>query len=221
MTTFASKAIGSEDSFVEFLEQRKNASDVDMANSTSPVEMFFAGGQQAAKIEMWLRKIPKEEAEAIYLWVFREKRQTEIARMFGVTQAAISYRIKKGRRRLQFLLSIPDIDASEIESELPKFTRNGKQVFDDLDVAILVKLLETTCQSDVSRSLGVSQGKVRARFFKIVETLRGLKDTGSAAQLEKAEKFYEVFHSLVNNFNIFRRVHLPQWDSRDTNEIVG
>jgi DNA-directed RNA polymerase specialized sigma24 family protein len=150
-----------------------------------------------------LDRIPEREADLIYLYYIERKRQADIAQIFNVTQAAISYRLDRGIQRIRFLLSIPKITEDDIRRDLP-------EVFKPIDVDILVGMWETTCQSEVANRLGLTQGRVRHRFFRAVKTLEG-----AAAKDEKFKPYYEVFKKISNKgFNILREVRLPQWANR-------
>lgn len=155
-------------------------------------------------IEPLLTRIPKREADLIDLYYKQKKRQADIAEIFGVTQAAISYRLDRGLQRIRFLLSIPQIDEIDIRRDLPDVP------FKEIDVDILVGMWETTCQSEVAARLGLTQGRVRHRFFNAVKILdrRSKEDS-------KFLPYYKVFSAIASKkFNILREVKLPQWSNR-------
>lgn len=167
-----------------------------------------AGDDYESKISPLLDRIPEREADLIFLYFIQEKRQADIAEIFGVTQAAISYRLDRGIQRIRFLLSIPQVSEEELRSDLPK-------VFSQkIDVDILVGMWETTCQSEVATKLGLTQGRVRHRFFKAVETL-----DVAAKEDEAFEPYRKIFHAISSKkFNILREVKLPQWADRGGDE---
>jgi hypothetical protein len=150
-----------------------------------------------------LDRIPKREADLIYLYFIQKKRQADIAVIFKVTQAAISYRLDRGLKRIKFLRSIPQITEKDIRRDLP-------DIFKPIDVDILIGMWSTTCQSQVAENLGLTQGRVRHRFFKAVRVLK------EAAELdEKFVPYEKVFSAIASKrFNILREVRLPQWSDR-------
>ena len=112
------------------------------------------------KIKSALEFLPEKEADYIRLYYFRDKKQVDIAKIFDVTQAAVSYRIKRGKERLKFLLDMPDMDKSEVYDlliEIFESPRNAK---------IFREMYETSCQTEVANRLGLGQGCVRHRFLK-------------------------------------------------------
>jgi DNA-directed RNA polymerase specialized sigma24 family protein len=150
-----------------------------------------------------LDRIPKREADLIYLYFIQRKKQAEIAQIFEVTQAAISYRLDRGIQRIRFLTRIPQVTEEEIRRDLTP-------VFDEIDVNILVGMWETTCQSEVAKKLDLTQGRVRHRFFNAVEALKQL-----AEEDEVYSPYEKVFTAISSkHFNILREVRLPQWANR-------
>jgi predicted XRE-type DNA-binding protein len=157
-----------------------------------------------------LDRIPDREADLIELYYIRKKRQADIAEIFDVTQAAISYRLDRGLQRIKFLLSIPQITESEMRSSLPSVPLKP------IDVDILVGMWKTTCQSEVATQLGLTQGRVRHRFFGAVKLLER-----KAAEDTSLEPLFKVFSSIASkNFNILRAVRLPQWENRGGDECT-
>jgi hypothetical protein len=162
------------------------------------------------QVKPLLDKIPDKEADIIYLYFILKKKQADIAEIFGVTQAAISYRLDRGVQRIKFLLSIPQITEEEMRADLPGVP------FKDIDVNILVGMWKTTCQSSVAASLGLTQGRVRHRFFVAVKTLE--KKAGDDPVFLK---YHKVFSSIAGkNFNILKEVVLPQWRDRGGNGCI-
>jgi len=167
------------------------------------LDSFFADTDYESRIAPLLDRIPQREADLIYLYFIKRKRQADIAAIFEVTQAAVSYRLDRGIKRIKFLLSIPQISVEEIKRDLA-----GS--FQPIDVEILVGMWETTCQSEVANRLNLTQGRVRHRFFRAVKALEAL------AKLNQTYLPYQkVFSAIASKkFNILREVKLPQWQGR-------
>ena len=118
-------------------------------------------------IEKLLYRIPEREADLITLYHRDRMKQEQIAKIFGITQAAVSYRLHRGIRRIQFLRTIPELDKDMFELELgPKFS--------DQDLEILWRMYETTCQSEIAKQMGLTQGRVRHRFFRALNKIKNL-----------------------------------------------
>lgn len=156
-----------------------------------------------------LDRIPQREADLIYLYYIQRKRQADIADIFGVTQAAISYRLDRGLQRIKFLLEIPPVTEDDLRTDLPL-------IFKEIDVSILVGMWQTTCQSEVASRLGLTQGRVRHRFFKAVKTLKD-----EAEKNPRFVPYHKVFAAISSKkFNILREVKLPQWANRGGDEVL-
>lgn len=209
--------------------------------SEEDVAAFFSstGNDFESKVAPLLDRIPERESDLIYLYFIQGKRQADIAEIFGVTQAAVSYRLDRGIKRIQFLLSIPQVTEDELRRDLPavfptsspcpKCLAAGEE--DGplettqpcicqgsgailIDVEILVGMWATTCQSEVATLLGLTQGRVRHRFFKAVKVL----DKAAEAN-EQLAPYFKIFRAISSKkFNILREVKLPQWADRGGDE---
>lgn len=173
------------------------------------VASFLVGADYESRIAPLLNRIPQREADLIFLYYIQKKRQADIAEIFGVTQAAISYRLDRGLQRIKFLLSIPQATEDELREDLA-------EAFEAIDVNILVGMWQTTCQSEVANRLGLTQGRVRHRFFKSVETLKK-----KAEEDARFEPYHRIFSAISSKkFNILREVRLPQWANRGGDQCL-
>jgi DNA-directed RNA polymerase specialized sigma24 family protein len=118
-------------------------------------------------IEKFLDRIPPREADLIKLYYHDRMKQEQIAKLFRITQAAVSYRLHRGIKRIQFLRTIPELDKKSFDLELgPKFSEQ--------DLEILWRMYETTCQSEIAKQMGLTQGRVRHRFFRALNKIKEL-----------------------------------------------
>lgn len=149
--------------------------------------------ERLAKVKNILDRIPPREADFVDLYYFRQKRQTDIAAIFGVSQPTVCYRLQRAAERIRFLLKLPSFDETTarpiIESVLA----------DPTDVEILFRMYETTCQSEVAKTMKVSQGFVRHRFIRSISRLR------NAGHVDLAD----LFDVVGANLNILREVQRP------------
>ncbi len=167
------------------------------------VAAFMSEMDYETRIAPLLDRIPKREADLIYLYFIQKKKQADIAEIFEVTQAAISYRLDRGLQRIKFLLSIPQVTEEDLRRDLAKR-------FENIDVDILVGMWKTTCQSEVANQLSLTQGRVRHRFFNAVKALDRLR-----VEDETYQPYHKIFVSIASKkFNILREVKLPQWAGR-------
>lgn len=195
-------------------------------------------------IEPYLKRIPIREADLIQLYFQDKMKQEQIAKIFEITQAAVSYRLHRGIKRIRFLRTIPVLEHDLFELELgPKFN--------DQDRQILWLMYETTCQSAIAKTLNLTQGRVRHRFFRskdkikefIAEEIKkrqneismdeklgrsfwteeAVKEESARIQKESIySKYYTVFHAISDKrFNILHEVSLPQFMNRGDNTILS
>lgn len=149
------------------------------------------------RIKDLLDRLPPREADFIELYFFKHMRQTDIATLFCVTQPTVCYRLQRASDRLKYLMSLPNLTSDELRESLAGLFK------DDIDIEIMVKMYETTCQSEVAKYLNVSQGLVRHRFIRSLKVLR------SHSQLSH---LLEMFETLSKNLNILREVQRPSMD---------
>ena len=145
-----------------------------------------------------METLPPREADFIDLYFFRHLKQTAIAMIFNVSQPTVCYRLQRATARIQFILQLPRIETSLLKKDLQGF------LSDPLDVDIMLYMYKTTCQSEVAKRLGVSQGLVRHRFIR---TIKRMGDN------EKMSFYADLFQNISENLNILREVQrVPNGD---------
>ena len=149
-----------------------------------------------SRVKELLSLIPPREADFIELYFFKKVRQTSIAEMFNVSQPTICYRLRRGAARLKFLLDLTPYSVEDIEKDLKVFLP------DPTDVAVMMGMLRTTCQSDVARELNVTQGFVRHRFLRTITALENSPEF---------QKYAEVFNKVRTNVNVLKNNNRASW----------
>lgn len=157
--------------------------------------------RQLERVRRILPLLPPREADFVEMYYFWKLKQTDIATIFRVSQPTVCYRLQRATSRIQFLLSLPDIMDNELRSVLSEF------LTDPLDIQIMLLMYETTCQSEVAKRLGVSQGLVRHRFIRTIARMESL---------EELVKYADMFKAISENLNILREVQRPAWGPRTT-----
>lgn len=170
------------------------------------------GNMSFEDIEPFLHKLPPREIDLVTLYRKYGKNQKDIAKMFSVTQGAISSRLRRAADRLQFLRDLPKITDMEIEMHL-------SPVFDDpLEIEIIKYMKDTTCQSRTAVLINekfnlieekerMTQVKVRHRFEKCLAHLSLLKETDS-----KYLRFFTLLSFIKKNLYKLHEVKLPHFD---------
>jgi len=182
----------------------------EMENPDDPADSDLASMSYENEIEPLFPKIPDREADLIQMYFKDKMRQASIAHYFGVTQAAISYRLDRGIQRIKFLTSMPQLEETEMRKSLLEVPLKP------IDVDIMLGMWETTCQSEVASRLNLTQGRVRHRFFGAVRALEK-----KSQEDERFIPYAKVFTSIASkNFNILRAVSLPQWSNRGGDAIT-
>lgn len=157
------------------------------------------------RVRAVLDQLPPREADFIDLYYFKQIKQTDIAAIFGVSQPTVCYRLQRAAARIHFLLSLPDVIITE-----DSLMATG--VFTDpVDVRILYLMQQTTCQSEVAKRLGVSQGFVRHRFIRSLAKLR---------QVTGMEDYVTLFDMIASHLNILREVQRPTWGEKVSRALM-
>lgn len=210
--------------------ERDDEEEVEEDEQLAEMRALLETTEYRARLQPLLERIPEREADIIELYFLMDKRQADIATIFGMTQAAVSYRLARGIKRIKFLLDIPDVSREQMVSDLSEvFVFNAKALKGGraegsergadglhIDVLILLHMWETTCQSVVAQQLKLTQGRVRHRFFKAVARLKD-----AAAQNPKYDPYSQIFGKIAaKNFNILKEVMLPQWQGRGGDELT-
>jgi len=161
--------------------------------------------ERLERVKGVLDELPPCEADFVELYFFRNLRQTDIANIFGVSQPTVCYRLKRAAERIQYLLSLPDISMAELSKAMYGF------LDDEKDAKIMVLMFETTCQSEVAKRLGESQGLVRHRFIR---SIGRMKENGNMDQ------FVKLFNVVAENLNILREVRRASIEEESIIRIV-
>jgi len=161
--------------------------------------------------ENLISQLPDRERDLIDLYYRERKNQKDIAKMFGVTQGAVSSRLIRAKERLEFLRKMPKITSEDIDKDL--------NMFGELERDIIKIMLETTCQSKTAHMLNkkygwsemekkrMTQVKVRHRFLKCIISLKNSKKDN-----KKYDKYYRLLEYLKKNLYMLHEVKLPHFD---------
>lgn len=163
------------------------------------------------EIRPLLDRLPQREVDLIELYCHHGKNQKDIAKMFGVTQGAVSSRLSRAKKRLRFIRDLPKISSEEIERDLG-------DLFDDMEIEIIKGMMKTTCQSRTADIINqkfdlkdekkrMTQVKVRHRFEKCMTQLELFM--GAKPELQR---YLELLKFIKKNLYKLHEVKLPHFD---------
>lgn len=168
-------------------------------------ELNEEGVVKLDRVRAVMDQLPPREADFIDLYYFKRVKQTDIATIFNVSQPTVCYRLQRAAARIQYILMLPDVDPDELEADI------AAVISDSVDVKIMRLMHETTCQSEVAKQLGVSQGFVRHRFMRSIAKLRKEADLSV---------YVRLFEMISSNLNILREVQRPNWNDKVLNVLL-
>ena len=159
----------------------------------------------------FIERLPERERDLLNLYYKEEKNQKDIAKMFGVTQGAVSSRLSRARSRLRFLRGMPKIDHNDIENAL-------KSHFETIEIEIIKCMMKTTCQSKTALLINerfgfkeekkrMTQVKIRHRFEKCINQLADMKKKNPSMA-----KYHNLLGYIKQNLYMLHEVKLPHFD---------
>jgi predicted DNA-binding protein (UPF0251 family) len=152
--------------------------------------------EQLEQVKTVLDSIPPREADFVELYFFQRVRQTAIAAIFNVSQPTVCYRLQRAASRIRYLLDMPEYDRGQIRPDLEGV------LGDPVDVEIMLAMIKTTCQSEVAKNMGVTQGFVRHRFLRSVAAMQ---------TMAHMDNYVDLFNHVSANLNILREVQRAKW----------
>lgn len=162
------------------------------------------------EIQPMLHRLPAREIDLMELYFHEGKNQKDIAKIFGVTQGAVSSRIARAKKRLKFLRDLPKISPEEVDNALGCY-------FGLIELEVIKGMMETTCQSKTASNINLKLGlkdndvmtqvKVRHRF----EKCHAFLDQEKKKKPELAQ-FASLLKYIKENLYKLHEVHLPHFD---------
>ena len=176
-----------------------------------PFEEIKSSSLSFEDYQHYINMLPPREADLVELFFKYEKTQKDIAKMFGVTQGAVSSRLARAAQRLIFIRNLPKVDDIKLENDLRVY-------FDPLEVEIIKCMKNTTCQSKTAEILNdkyklrdpknrMNQVKIRHRFQKCLSKLTNLKDKHPELDI-----YHRLVHYIEKNPYMMHQVNLPHFD---------
>jgi predicted transcriptional regulator len=191
----------------------KNMDPLEIENRFSNENGFFYDQDETQlsyeDFKPFLNKLPEKEIDLIVMYYYLNKKQKEIAEIFGVTQGAISHRLSRASKRLKFLRDMPKLP-DDIFLIL-------KPHFNEFEIDLINIMIDTTCQSKTAKILNekykfsgndkMTQVKIRHKFERSIGKLRKIKKTNK--NLSICIKLLEYIQS---NLYMLHEVVLPHFD---------
>jgi len=161
--------------------------------------------EQLAQVSELVQYLDPIERDYIHMYFELNKDQNDIAKIFGITQGAVSYRCKTAVERLRFLTLIPRLCKDKLVRDLNRI------MIDPLHVEILILMYETSSQSGVARRLGFSQGQIRYRLLRSLEVLEAFSKNDPLYRV-----YFNAFELIRRNPNIVRNMDISNfWVSEE------
>jgi predicted transcriptional regulator len=145
-----------------------------------------------AAIHRVLARLPVIEQDIVQLYFFHNKTEVVIARLLGLSQQAVSYRLRVAYRRLRFLLDQPEISEARMRRDLARL------IADPLTVDVLCSWAHSSSQAMTSAQLALPQQRVGRRI------VAGLKILREATDDVEALFYTSYFERLLRHRNFFR-----------------
>jgi len=182
----------------EETEEEQEACDLEASLLEEEYRKLFA--DQMEKVNMLMKYLDPVERDYLNLYFNLNRDQNDIAKIFNITQGAVSYRCKTAIDRIKFLLYIPRFYRIKLVDDLDKVMP------EPLYTEILLLMYETSSQSAVARHMGFSQGQVRYRLLRALDIL---KIFGERDLLYRS--YFKCFDLIRDHPNITRNMDLSDF----------
>lgn len=136
--------------------------------------------------------LPLVEMDILHLIEDLKKSQSEAAKILGVSQPTVHYRLQKAKSRLRHKELLPTVTSAEVQEVMERLG------CDSQDIKTMLLYLKYNSQSMVARDLGRSQGAVRHWLMRGISRLS--KDR---SQDPLHRNVRTACHMLVDNPNMF------------------
>ena len=164
-------------------------------------------------LKEFIPHLPQIEQQIINYYFVDRMKQNDIARLVGMTQGAVSSRLKRSQNRLVFLKDIQSIDFEDVLNKIKGIVR------EDFDIEVIRVLIATTCQSEAADRLNstyqfkgrerMNQVKVRHRFERCMTSLKYLGlEKGNDTYLD----CYKKLLMIKNNLYLLHDLKLPHFE---------
>jgi predicted DNA-binding protein YlxM (UPF0122 family) len=150
--------------------------------------------------------LPETEQKTLYYFFVKRMGQKEIADFFGISQGAVSSRLKRAKKRMLYFKVFNEYHWEET------FDKDLEPIFDPLDMEVLRHMAKTGGQTQTAIILNglfnfqgemqMNQVKIRYRFEKC---LKKLKEKGLL-------KYYNFFMLIKKNMYVNYEIKLPHFD---------
>jgi predicted transcriptional regulator len=167
--------------------------------------------------ERFISKLPEYEQNLVDYYL-RRMTQKEIAKILQCTQGAVSSRLRKIVKRINFMRQLEEINAPNLEEDLKVICQDKNEIKlnEIINLEIIKGMIQTTSQSGtasiVNRILNLSgperlnQVKVRHRFKSCLNKLRKLK------RRFKYKPYFKLLELVDNNLYALNEIKLPHFD---------
>jgi len=157
---------------------------------TAPEQLSEETKERMKEIIEQMSRINPMEADMIELHILKGVPQSALGKIFHYTQPNIHYRVNRAIARIKVLIKVPILKEEYLYSEL------GRYFSDEKDVKVMVLLYLYSSQSHAARMIGESQGKVRYRFLRCLDSLK---------HIESLAEIYSALFTISENLTLLRK----------------
>jgi predicted DNA-binding protein YlxM (UPF0122 family) len=154
-----------------------------------------------------IQELPSREQTILDLYYNKKMDQEELAKIFGITQGAISHKIARIKERLVYLSELKKIDFKKIFKDIKGFY--NEIIADPFDILVLQSLVKTSCQSETAWQLNNKYG-LKLNQIKVKHIIERLAN--KLKRKRKYKEHYKAIKKVMNNLYILHEIKLPHFD---------
>lgn len=144
-----------------------------------------------SRVEALLHLVHPVERDIIELYYFQGVTQAGISAIIGITQQAVSHRLRSAFRRLVFLLEQPEIPLNQMAADLQALVGDRPRA-----VQVLCDYAQTSSQLATAKRVGLSQQRVNEIFTSALAALEDLPSLDAIV-------YVAYFRRLVQHKNVY------------------
>lgn len=134
-------------------------------------------------IVRYFQLLPTVDCDIARLYYLDEMSQEQISRMFDITQAAVSRRLKFIKERLKFLMKMPHLNPIVVREEL-------KELFPEPLFEFAYFFYWEGAQNRVKYYIETSQSGAANKFAKVLEHIRGIEEPEEGCEDPQAHRLH-------------------------------
>lgn len=159
-----------------------------------------------------IQRLPDIERTILYLYYSKKIGQGDIAKIIGMTQGAISYKLTRIKERLVYLRELEKVDFNKFFKDVSEIVK------DPFDIIVLKCLIKTSCQTETALMLNDKyhlKGKKKLNQIKVKHKIERLNSSLKKLRYKKDyREHYKTIKKIKDNLYMLHEIRYNRFDRR-------